>query len=96
MTRPKMSIVNIFGADTYFFYFLLFTFVELNSFTMTYLTIDTSKKQAIIFLEYLKTLPFVIIHQEPNSTTKKAIDEVKKGKIKKHKNSKELISYLNK
>lgn len=63
---------------------------------MTYISIDTSNKQAILFLEYLKTLSFVTIHQEPNYTTKRAIDAVKKGKTKKHKSAKELISYLDK
>ncbi|HEX7412659.1 MAG TPA: hypothetical protein VF411_01345 [Bacteroidia bacterium] len=63
---------------------------------MTYITIDTNKKQALLFLEYIKTLPFITIHQEPNPTTLKAMDEVKKGKTKKHKNSKDLISSLNK
>ena len=63
---------------------------------MTYITIDTNKKQALLFLEYVKTLPFVTVHQEPNPETLKAMNEVKKGKIKKHKNSKELIPFLNK
>ena len=63
---------------------------------MTYITIDTRGKQATLFLGYLKTLPFVTILQEPNSTTKKAMDEVRKGKTKKHKNAKELIAFLNK
>ncbi len=31
---------------------------------MTYITIDTSKKQALLFLEYVKSLPFVTIHQD--------------------------------
>jgi len=63
---------------------------------MTYITIDTHKKQALLFLEYVKTLSFVTVHQEPNPTTLKAMDEVKKGKTKKHKNSKDLISFLKK
>jgi antitoxin component of RelBE/YafQ-DinJ toxin-antitoxin module len=63
---------------------------------MTYIAIDTNKKQALLFLEYVKTLPFVTIYQEPNPTTLKAMVEVKKGKSKKHKSSKALISYLNK
>ena len=63
---------------------------------MTYISIDTSNRQATLFLEYLKTLPFVTIHQQPNSVTKKAISEAKNGKSKKHKNAKELIAYLNK
>ncbi|NDC29947.1 MAG: hypothetical protein EBZ58_03195 [Bacteroidetes bacterium] len=66
------------------------------SLEMTYITIDTNKKQALLFLDYVKTLSFVTVHQEPNEITLNAIDEVKKGKLKKHKNSKDLISLLNK
>ncbi|MHB8259619.1 MAG: hypothetical protein ACYDCN_00730 [Bacteroidia bacterium] len=63
---------------------------------MTYITVDTNKKQAILFLEYVKTLSFVKVYQEPNSDTLKAIDEVKNGKTKKFKTAKDLIAYLNK
>lgn len=63
---------------------------------MTYISIDTRNKQALPFLEYVKTLSFVTIHQKPNVTTLKAISEAKKGRTRKHKNVKELISYLNK
>lgn len=45
---------------------------------MTYITIDTNKKQAQLFLEYVKTLPFVKIYHEPG----KLKDETK-GKAKK-------------
>ncbi len=31
---------------------------------MTYITIDTNKKQALLFLEYVKTLSFVKVHHE--------------------------------
>ena len=30
---------------------------------MTYITIDTRQKQAVLILEYLKTLPFITVHQ---------------------------------
>jgi hypothetical protein len=40
---------------------------------MVYLSIDTREKQAELFLEYLKTLPFVTVFQEPNPVTKKAM-----------------------
>lgn len=63
---------------------------------MTYISIDTSNKQATLFLAYLKTLPFVTIHQHPNPVTKKAMSEAKNGKIKKHKNAKNLIAHLDK
>jgi hypothetical protein len=36
------------------------------------------------------------VHQEPNETTKKAIDEVKNSQSKKHKTAKDLIAFLNK
>lgn len=62
---------------------------------MTYISIDTKEKQAKLFLEYVRTLSFVTVHQESNELTKKAIDEVKNGKSKQHKNAKELITFLN-
>jgi hypothetical protein len=70
--------------------------INYNSLAMTYITINTNKKQAQLFLEYVKSLPFVTVHQEPNAATLKAMGEVKRGKSKKHKSAKELISYLNK
>ncbi len=63
---------------------------------MTYISIDIYKKQALKLLEYIKTLSFVTIHQEPNANTLKAMEVVKNGKTKKHKNSEDLISFLNK
>ncbi|MEI6507470.1 MAG: hypothetical protein WCO54_03240 [Bacteroidota bacterium] len=33
---------------------------------MTYITIDTNKKQGQLFLEYVRTLPFVKIHKGPD------------------------------
>ena len=63
---------------------------------MTYITIDTKEKQALLFLKYVKTLPFVTVHRGPNPDTLKAMEEVKKGKTKIHKSSKDLISFLNK
>jgi len=63
---------------------------------MTYITINTKEKQALLFLKYAKTLPFVTVHKGPNPDTLKAMDEVKRGKTKAHKGSKELISFLNK
>lgn len=63
---------------------------------MTYITIDTNKKPALLFLEYVKTLPFVKVYQEPNSDTLKAMEDAENGKTKKLKNAKALIAYLNK
>ena len=63
---------------------------------MTYIVIDTSNKQSEGFLEYVKTLPFAKIEKGNNPITLKAMEQVKKGKTTKHKNAKELISFLNK
>jgi hypothetical protein len=63
---------------------------------MTYVTIDTKTAQAKKLVELIETLPFAKILKEPNTVTKKAIDDVKKGKTTKHKNAKELIAFLNK
>ena len=63
---------------------------------MTYLTIDTKTKQAKKFVELLETLPFAKILQEPNAVTKKAMENARNNKTRKHKNSKELIAFLNK
>lgn len=61
---------------------------------MTYISIDTKEKQAKLFLEYVRTLSFVTVHQVPNEQTKKGIDEAKNGKSKQHKNAKDLITFL--
>ena len=63
---------------------------------MTYITIDTKTKQAKKFVELIETLPFAKILKEPNSVTRKAIEDARKNKSAKYKNSKELIAFLNK
>jgi hypothetical protein len=65
---------------------------------MTYVTIDTKQKQAKLFLEYIKTLSFVKVHNEnePNATTLQAMADIKEGKTRRHKNVDELIAHLNK
>ncbi len=63
---------------------------------MTYIRIDTKTKQAKKFVELIETMPFAEILNEPNSTTKSAMDNTKKGKTTKHKNGKELVAFLNK
>jgi len=75
---------------------LLFNFVLYKTTPMTYISIDTKTKQAKKFVELLETLPFAKILQEPNAITKKAMDDTRKNKTTKHKNSKELIAFLNK
>lgn len=63
---------------------------------MTYLLIDTKTRQAKKFVELMETLPFAKILKDPNEVTKAAMMDVKKGKTRRHKNSKELIAFLNK
>ena len=63
---------------------------------MTYIRIDTKTKQAKKFVELIETMPFAEILNEPNSTTKNAMESVKKGKTVNHKNANELITFLNK
>ena len=63
---------------------------------MTYIRIDTKTKQAKKFVELIETMPFAQILEEPNSTTTKAMESATKGKTRKHKNTNELIAFLNK
>lgn len=63
---------------------------------MTYIRINTKSKQAKKFVELIETMPFAEILQEPNATTKKAMESAKKGKSRKHNNASELIAFLNK
>lgn len=63
---------------------------------MTYFSIDTKSKQAKKMVELLETLPFVKILDDPNATTKQAMDEARKGKVTKHKSAKDMIDSLNK
>jgi len=63
---------------------------------MTYIVIDTTDKQSQAFLQYVKTLPFATIQAGENATTIEAMEAARKGKTTKHKNVKELISFLNK
>jgi antitoxin component of RelBE/YafQ-DinJ toxin-antitoxin module len=63
---------------------------------MTYITIDTKTKQAKKFVELIETLPFAKILKEPNTETKKAIDDARKGKTNKAKSLDALFSDLSK
>lgn len=63
---------------------------------MTYIRINTKTKQAKKFVELIETMPFAEILNEPNTTTKDAMDSAKKSKTIRHKNGKELIAFLNK
>ena len=59
-------------------------------------TIDTKTKQAKKFVELIETLPFAKILKEPNPTTKKAIDEARKGKTNKAESLQQLFTDLKK
>lgn len=63
---------------------------------MTVISVDTKNKQSKKFIEFVKTLSFVTIHDKPNTVTKNAIEDSKKKKVTKHKSSEDLISFLNK
>ena len=63
---------------------------------MTYIRIDTKTKQAKKLVELIETMAFAEILNEPKSTTKNAMESVKKGKTVKHENAKELVTFLNK
>jgi antitoxin component of RelBE/YafQ-DinJ toxin-antitoxin module len=63
---------------------------------MTYITIDTTTKQAKKFVELIETMPFAKILREPNAVTKAAINEARKGKAHKAKSIEHLFSSLKK
>ncbi len=63
---------------------------------MTYITIDTKSRQAQKFVELIETLPFAKILKEPNTITKKAIQEARAGKTHKFKSVDELFNTLDK
>ena len=52
---------------------------------MTYIRIDTKTRQAKKFVELIETMPFAQILEEPNATTKTAMESATKGKTRKHK-----------
>ena len=60
-----------------------------------YMNINTRTRQAKKFVELIETLPFAKILKDPNATTKRAIEDARKGKTKKHRNIKEFITSLN-
>ncbi len=65
---------------------------------MITISIKENSKQAKNLIEYLKSLPFVIIHEDkkPNATTLKAIKEVEEGKVHKTKGKADFFNKLNK
>ena len=71
-------------------------FCYTNKLIMTYISIDTKTMQAKKFVELVETMPFAKILKEPNAVTKKAMNDVRKGKSTKHKNAEALIAFLDK
>jgi len=63
---------------------------------MTYITIDTKTKQAKKFVELIETMPFAKILKEPNTATKKAIEQARKGKTHKAASLDQLFADLKK
>jgi hypothetical protein len=65
---------------------------------MITISIKETGKQAKNLIEYLKTLPYVIVHDDkkPNAVTLKAIKEVEEGKVTKSKNKQDFFEKLNK
>jgi hypothetical protein len=63
---------------------------------MTYITIDTKTKQAKKFVELIETMPFAKILKEPNTATKRAIEDARKGKTHKAKSLDQLFTDLKK
>ena len=84
------------AKNKFLIYFAFTNFVTKLTGEMTYIVIDTADEQSQGFLEYVKTLSFAKIQSGANVTTIKAMTQAKAGKTTKHKNAKELISFLNK
>lgn len=63
---------------------------------MTYISIDTKTKQAQKFVELIETMPFAKILKEPNTVTRAAINEARKGKTRKAKSIEQLFDALKK
>ncbi len=61
---------------------------------MTYITINTETIQAKKLIEFLETLPYVRILNDPNEETQRAIDKARKRKTKKVESLDELFSEL--
>lgn len=67
-----------------------------NTSNMTYISIDTKTKQARKFVELIETMPFAKILKEPNSRTKKSIEDARKGKTHKADSLQQLFTDLRK
>ena len=60
----------------------------------TYITINTKIIQAKKLIEFLETLPYVSILNDPNEETQRAIDKARKRKTKKVDSLDEFFSEL--
>ena len=63
---------------------------------MTYISIDTKTTQAKKLVALIETLSFAKILNEPNTKTKKAIEDARKGKTRKAASVKHLFTELKK
>lgn len=63
---------------------------------MIYIAIDENSTTAEKMIQLLEEMPFVTVYREFNATTKKALKEIKEGKIIKAKNAKDLLLKLKK
>ena len=63
---------------------------------MIYIAIDETSTTAEKMIQLLEEMPFVTVYREFNSTTKKALKEIKEGKTIKAKNAKDLLLKLKK
>ena len=61
---------------------------------MTYITIDEQTKEGKKLVAFLKTQPYIEILEEPNAVTKKAMNKVEAGRVKKAKNSTDLFRQI--
>jgi hypothetical protein len=64
---------------------------------MVYLRVSENSEQAKVFLEFVRTMPFVELIGEqvvPNDLTLKSFNDYKKGKVKNAENVTELLEKL--
>ena len=61
---------------------------------MNYIAIDNSTTAAKKMVELIEEMPFATIYRDFNKTTKKAFEEIEKGKTIKGKNAVDLLKHL--
>ena len=57
---------------------------------------DSNIKQTKPLLAFVNSLPFIKVYKETNAITRQAMEDAENKKVIKHKNTKKLISFLNK